>query len=265
MYLLLDFGGTNTRIAISKSGKKIDKVVMVATPKQFSKAMDVVAAFVSDLTNGQKIKATAAGIFGPLDKLKTKLVKSKLPDWKGKPLKQRLTAITKSKVVLENDAALAALGEAIFGAGTRKSIVGFYTVSTGVGGAKVVDGRIDKTSIGFEPEWQTINGKYLGQEISGKSFRARFHKLPTDVTNKKAWADFEINLSIALANTITLWSPDVFVLGGPMITNSPISLRRINLNVKKLLKPIFPTSPKIVKAKLGQLNGLYGALAMLRK
>jgi glucokinase len=93
-----------------------------------------------------------------VDKQAKKLVKSPhLPKWVDKPLGSRLEKALGVKVLLENDAALAALGEAVFGAGRRAEIVGYLTISTGIGGARVVDGRIDKKSVGFEPGHMIID------------------------------------------------------------------------------------------------------------
>src|SRR6185436_9338463 len=47
-------------------------------------------------------------------------------------------------VYLENDAALCGLGEASVGAGQGSKIMVYLTISTGVGGARIVGGKIDR-------------------------------------------------------------------------------------------------------------------------
>jgi len=65
-----------------------------------------------------------------------------LPGWDGIPLPRILSDRLSIPVFLENDANAAALGENRFGAGrgTRQMI--YFTVSTGVGGGIIIDGRI---------------------------------------------------------------------------------------------------------------------------
>ena len=58
---------------------------------------------------------------------------------------------------IANDTAVVGLGEAHRGAGIGYNIVTYITVSTGVGGTRIVDGRIDRRIYGFEPGHQTID------------------------------------------------------------------------------------------------------------
>lgn len=158
MYLLFDIGGTNIRLAISKDGKTFGNPKIFSTPKSFNDGMRFIKKEALEISGGKKIKAVAGGIAGHLDKNKTKLAGSpNLPAWVGKPLKRALEDSFGAPVVLENDASVVGLGEAVFGAGKGKSIVAYITVSTGIGGARIVDGRIDKSSSGFEPWHQIIN------------------------------------------------------------------------------------------------------------
>jgi N-acetylmannosamine-6-phosphate 2-epimerase / N-acetylmannosamine kinase len=57
------------------------------------------------------------------------------------PLRARLTALLNVPVALANDAQAAAWGEHVYGAGAGSDIV-FMTVSTGIGGGVVSDGRL---------------------------------------------------------------------------------------------------------------------------
>lgn len=62
---------------------------------------------------------------------------------------------------LANDADLVGLGEAVYGAGKGYKVVAYFTVSTGVGGARIVNKRIDKGVFSFEPGWQYVYGQGL--------------------------------------------------------------------------------------------------------
>jgi glucokinase len=65
-----------------------------------------------------------------------------VPGWENVPLRARLASEFGARVVIDNDANVAALGEARFGAGKNCASVLYLTVSTGVGGGWVLDGKI---------------------------------------------------------------------------------------------------------------------------
>jgi glucokinase len=65
-----------------------------------------------------------------------------LPGWDNIPLKQMLVDEFGTYVYVDNDANAAALGEYRFGAGSGVRNMVYVTVSTGVGGGIIIDGRL---------------------------------------------------------------------------------------------------------------------------
>lgn len=272
MYLLFDIGGTKTRVALSADLKKIGALVIIPTPKNFKDGIAVLKKAFLKIASDKKIKAICGGIAGPLDKNKTKLINApNLREWINKPLKKELEKIFNTTVYLNNDADLAGLGEAVFGAGKNKSIVAYMTISTGVGGTRIVNGTIDKSAIGFEPGHQIINfygpacacgGQgHLESYISGPALKNRHQKEPYDIMDNKIWDGAAKILAYGINNTIIYWSPDIVILGGSVMNKIPIS--RVDFYLKKIIK-IFVKFPPIKKAALGDLSGFYGAMAFLR-
>ncbi len=275
MYLLFDIGGTNTRISFSKDGKNIGEPFIFKTPQNFEDGMNAIADAVNHLGVMGKFKVAGGGVPGVFDKtLGTLLSSPNLTEWVGKPLRDKLIELLGALVFIENDAAMVGLGEAVCGAGRGFSIVEYLTVSTGVGGARIVDGKLDKRSVGFEPgqEFFSVgsveNGMQekitLEQTISGTAVEKRFGKKPKEVSDPEVWEDLALKLAYGLYNTIVLWSPDVVVLGGSMINGNPaIPVDRVEFHLKNILK-IFPQSPVIKKSELGDVGGLWGALEFLK-
>lgn len=265
MYLLFDIGGTKTRIGVSSNGESIDNFQTLPTSRNFEGFLLDFKDTVSSLAGGQSIKACGGGIRGVLDENKTALIYDAiLPDWVGKPLKENLQNILKVPVFLENDAALCALGEANKGAGAGHGIVTYITVSTGIGGAKVVDGKLDKQVFGFEPGHQIISlgGMEFEQYISGTAL-AKEYGIPTEqINDPAAWDEAARRLSIGLNNTILHWSPHIVILGGGLMHRIPIE--RIRFHLSQTLK-LFPKVPEIALSKLGELAGITGALEYLRQ
>ena len=65
-----------------------------------------------------------------------------LPGWDGLPVAQALSERTGLPARVENDGIAATLGEWRYGAGRGVSNIVYLTVSTGIGGGAVVDGRL---------------------------------------------------------------------------------------------------------------------------
>lgn len=274
MFLLFDIGGTNMRIAISKDGKSFEEPKIVTTPRDFNEGMERFKKVAEELSGGKKIKAVAGGIASPLGKNKEIINPPNILGWRGKNLKQELERIFNASVYLENDADLAGLGEALRGAGKGSAVVAYLTIGTGVGGTRIVDGKIDRSAFGFEPGHQIIDaGKFLCPScelntlesyIGGSHFERRYGRHPQEIKDKEVWDKMARFLAYGLNNIIVLWSPDVVVLGGSMMKEVGIPIERVRYHLKDILK-IFPELPLIQKAELGDIAGLYGALEIIRK
>nr|MBD3359321.1 ROK family protein [Candidatus Buchananbacteria bacterium] len=267
MYLLFDIGGTKTRLAITKNGKKLDQVKIFSTPEDFEFGSNLIYEQALVLSQRKKIKTVYGGLAGPLDKTKSKLLNApNLPTWINKPFKNKLKQKFKVPVYLENDAALAGLGEANYGAGQGYKIIAYLTISTGVGGAKIVNRQIEQNSLGFEPGHQLINydgkknSQTLEENISGSYLQTKYKRPAKKIKDQKIWQNEARLLAYGLNNLVVLWSPEIIILGGSLMDSINLSL------VKKYLKQtvnIFPDIPDLKKAKKGDLSGLYGALSLI--
>lgn len=262
MYLLFDIGGTNMRIATS-DGQTISAPEIIHTNLDFNQAMELFKSAVSKVTNGQKIEAASGGIRAlGLDK-KTLANRTHLPLWVDEPLYDRIKEIIGDcPLYLENDAALAGLGEATHGAGKGRKIVAYMTISSGVGGTRIVGGRIDSNSLGFEPGHQIIDDeKNLEDFISGKALEDSLGQKPEEILDSNVWNQAARHLAVGLNNITVIWSPDIIILGGSVMQKIPVEV--VKSNLKELLSIMNP--PDIVLSSLGDLSGLYGALEYIRQ
>lgn len=276
MYIVFDIGGTKTRIASSQDLHSFSEPRIFPTVKNFTDGLRIFSQIIRELTNGEKIESCAGGIAGLVEKNTGKIFQTpNLPDWSGQELGKILGEDLVAPIFIENDTAMAGLGEAWSGAGQDKNIVAYLTISTGVGGTRIVDRQIDQSVIGFEPGHQIIdigsvkNGSndhsgHLDDLISGQAFQNRFGRPAYEVTDEKIWQATARLLAIGLYNTILHWSPTVIVLGGSMMKTPGIKIEAVTKELGRL-PHIFPTLPEIKKATLGDLSGLYGSLAYLRQ
>ena len=273
MYLLFDIGGTNTRIALSKDGRNINEPVIFPTPQDFAVGIEIMKGSAQKLLQGAKVSTVAGGIPGVLDREKTGVIRApNLKEWAGKPLKREFETIFNAPVFLENDNAFGGLGEAVYGAGKGSRIVAYIAIGTGVGGARIVKGKIDENLYGFEPGHQVIcfDGEVCGcggvghleAYISGIAIEKRYHKKPQEITDTAVWDETAKFLAYGLNNIIVHWSPNIIVLGGSMMKEVGIKIEKVEFYLKGIMK-IFPQLPVIKKSQLGDAAGLWGALAYL--
>ncbi len=260
MFLLFDIGGTKSRFAVSHDGIAFDEPIIIDTPSNYTNGIIAFDDCVKKITRGKKIDKAVGGFPGTI--IDGKVFKSpNLPDYEGKLLSYELERVFGVKPTLENDASLATLGEAIYGAGKGFSIVAYITISTGIGGGLVIDKKIQKKKYGFEPGHQIINYKtreVLHDLISGTALSKKYNKPAKEIKEPEVYEWISEVLGVALTNIIVHWSPDVLVLGGSITKDIDIS--EVEEQIKNNMK-IFPDIPVIKRAELGAYNGIWGALA----
>lgn len=275
-YVVFDIGGTKTRVATSTDLKSFDEVKSYKTPVTFKAGIKQMVETINGLTD--EVTAMAGGIRGLLNEEKTGIDNdAKLSKWAGEDIVAAFTdEYGDIPVFLENDAAVAGVGEAVFGGGEGLEIVAYHTVSTGVGGAKIEDGDIDHAHIGFEPGHQIldIDRTILGDDttptlenlVSGTAVKNRFGTEPYDIPQSDVlWDELAGYLGMGLRNTILYWSPDAIVLGGSMIIGDPaIKIEAIRKAAAEAMDSFEPV-PLITEAKLGDEAGLWGGMAILSK
>jgi predicted NBD/HSP70 family sugar kinase len=265
MFLLGDVGGTKTRIALSKNLKDVDEIFVFETKEKYKDFLKIIEKF-----GERKIIKTCFGFAGNFDKKKEKLIYTpNLESYKEQNLKRDFERILKCKVILENDAVLAGLGEAYFGAGKNYKAFSYLTFSSGIGGVKIVNYKVDENIFGFEPGHSLF---LLSQEkdktlvfevedlIGGKSLGNFLNKSIGEIKDKKFLKEVIKLHALFLVNVSLFWSTEVIIIGGGMSKS---------LDFKVLNKDFQSFHPlewkvKILRSELGDLGGIYGGLAMLK-
>ena len=270
MYIGFDIGGTNTRIATSKDGKTLSKPAIYPTPQDFDTGIQKFIETVKNLSGNEPITAIAGGVPGPMDPEKTMLLKApNLKGWNNKPLKALLEKELQTQVFLENDTAMWGIGEATRGAGQGFDIMAYVTVSTGVGGTRIVHEKIDASAQGFEPGHQIIdptgpecgcggNG-HLEAFISGTALQKKYGKAPKEIEDAQVWDETAKYLAIGLLNTAVFWSPHCIILGGSIMKDIDLNLVQ---SYMQEYNHILPTLPVLKKSTLGDEGGLIGAIQL---
>ncbi len=268
MNILFDIGGSRMRVAGTTDGVSFGEPTIVPTPKDFEEGMEKLTSTIRMVSHNVPIERIIGGLPGTLASNKSGLLYApNLPQWQHGSIADRLTSEFGAEVILENDASLVALGEAVHGAGKGYNIVAYLTFSTGVGGARISTGTIDKTAYTFEPGKMIVDAhgsfKTLEDGASGGGFVRQYGKEPKEVSDKTAWLEAARIAARGVHTAVMFWSPDVIVLGGPMIVGDPaIPFDEIEKESRYLLKER-ENQLLLKRGTLEALGGLHGALAVL--
>jgi glucokinase len=146
--LAIDLGGTELRAAVVNRNGQL--IACAAEPTDARSGPDAVVAQILSLVHQVRDEAgpcsllgLGIGSAGPLDPLTgTVIAPPTLHGWHDVPLASVLRQKLAMPVLLENDANAAALGEWRFGAGRGTQSMAFITVSTGIGGGIIADGKL---------------------------------------------------------------------------------------------------------------------------
>jgi glucokinase len=146
MFLAIEIGGTKLQLAVGRGD---------GSPLAAIERFDVDPAAGADgilrrihqaadvLLGRHEVSAIGIGFGGPVDAAAGRVVKSHhVAGWEGFGLVRWCRARFDLPAVLGNDAEVAGLAEARFGAGRGKDPVFYVTVGTGIGGGFILDGEI---------------------------------------------------------------------------------------------------------------------------
>jgi len=161
----VDLGGTNMRIAaVDENGKIIEKIT---TGTEVSRGRDSVIFGMCTAIQDMEAKFRSStghlcgigiGVPGIIE-MQSGMVRQSpnLPGWEDYTVREEIERRLGTKVILENDANSAALGEKWLGAAANVDDMCMLTLGTGVGGGLVLNGRIWHGMTGMAGEIGHIN------------------------------------------------------------------------------------------------------------
>ncbi|MDQ0232727.1 ROK family protein [Metabacillus malikii] len=292
MYTIgIDLGGTNLRIGLfNEQGEVVEEY---SRPTESEKGPEYVINNMAEIINALKdehtIHAVGIGSPGPLNPYEGVIIEPpNLKGWINVPLVNMLEKKTGLPVKLDNDANAAALAEAILGAGSGASSVFYVTVSTGIGGGYVLNGKLVSGAQGscgeignmiVNPNPDAYQGPGLNKgALEGLASGTAIGRIGNErlgITNgaqgvfelasqgdkaAQEILDEAINyLAIGLANIVHTVNPEVFVIGGGVMKSKELILEPLYEKTKQYLYPSLRDSLIIKPAKLDQKAGLIGA------
>lgn len=143
--LALDFGGTKLAAGVVKAGERKwqNSQRQLSPPDANAKTdIEIIKSLAHNLLQGEKPAAIGVSFGGPADFVTgTVRLSHHVLGWENTPLKQILEAEFGAPAAIDNDANVAALGEHRFGAGEGCDSLLYITISTGVGGGWILNGK----------------------------------------------------------------------------------------------------------------------------
>jgi len=259
MFGAIDIGGTKTLLSTFDESGKLTENIRFETPKNYIEFIKEVESQSVNI-DISKLKVMSVAIPGLLNKIKgIGIAFGNLP-WENIPIKKDVEKIFKCPVLIENDAKLAGLSEAIELKKKYHKVL-YITVSTGIGGGLIIDNKID-------PDFDTMevghmlfehDGKLQEWEkfASGRAIVAKFGKPAKDITDKKDWYIIAHNIAVGLIDLIATLTPDVIIIGGGVGSHFEKFEDRLNEDLK-IYESNLLTIPPILKAQNAEQAVIYG-------
>lgn len=296
--LTFDVGGMGIKSILFDQNEKIILEKHIYYPN-YEKGQKVKLKTILELINNE-IKAhqnkidLGICIPGILDSKKFEiLTESFLVDIKNINIFNELTKNNKNinKLLIENDAKSAALGELDYGYSSIYKDCIFITIGSGVGGAVIIDGKIVNGSNGLAGEISkiysnlentdervlahvgstmalqyeySISSKTNINDINGKLIMEKFKN--NDIFAVDAVLKITNALARSILNMSVILNPEVIIVGGGISENKDFIEKLINKTSEYFInQKIDNFMPKIIPCKLGNKAGCYGMLSKLNK
>jgi len=246
MYAAIDIGGTKTLAASLDDNGVILQKIKFKTPQNYDQFLEELRAAVGSL----EVKDFRAGGIGApvthFDRRHGRGIDFSNLDWHNVPLLDDIEAITKCPMVLDNDAKLAGLSEAMLVKETYSRVL-YVTVSTGIGMALVVDKKIDE-NIG-DGGGRTLLIEHQGKLAPWESFASgsaivrRYGSTAEDLNDKATWIQISRDLAKGFIELIALTQPEVIIIGGSVGTHYKKYGAYLTAELKKYETPFLKIPP----------------------
>jgi glucokinase len=302
----IDLGGTKINGALADlEGKVLSKFTMPTNASEGEQAVlgRIVKVIETVIEKANKtveeIKTIGIGSPGPLDAKAGIIVTTPNLPFRNFQLVKPIIEKFNIPTFLDNDANVAAIGEYMLGSGKGTTNMVYITVSTGIGGGAILDGRVYRgsTSNALEVGHMTIvpdgprcncgnkgciEALASGTAIARQAREAIAAGLETSLSSLDVVTSYEVYkeaqsgdkvskdildksfnyLGIAVANIITSFDPEMFVIGGGVSQMGDVLFDKVQQVVNKRCFKSMSENCRIVPAGLGTDAGVMGAVAL---
>lgn len=303
-FLGIETGGTKVQVALGDACGRIRRIWRgaVEAGEGAQGVLSQVARGAGEVLAGQRPLAVGVGFGGPVFWKTGRVATSHhVAGWNGFPLASWLRRRVGAPVFLENDANVAALGEAVAGAGRGRDPVFYMTVGSGIGGGLVLNGEIFHGAGPGEMEvghlripvagrrpsrWPILESLASGWSVD-RRLRAEAGRRPRSILARlaakrgradarvfwpsvrggdpgarRAWEQVTGSLALALSHVVHLAHPEVLVLGGGLSLIGEPLRRSIEAKLRGMVMAAHRGTWRLRLAALGERAVPAGALIL---
>jgi glucokinase len=298
MVIGIEIGGTKLQLVSGEtSGRIVERRKLTVIPAHGAEGIrHQIAKCLAELLGRGHITAIGVGFGGPVDWKHNKICRShQIEGWSEFDLGGWLRELSGLPVRVDNDANVAALGEATLGAGKGSSPVFYITLGSGVGGGLVVDGTIyhgaapGEAEIGhlrLDPKGNTVESRCSGwavdvrirnlKKTNPRSFLCRQPDFGQggearhlgealrqgDPAADQILAELALNAAFGLSHVVHLFHPEVIAIGGGLSGIGEPLRHRVEQILPAFIMQAFHPGPRVVLAALGEDAVPAGALLL---
>ena len=272
----LDIGGTKIMVASADREGNSLRRARTSTSTSLQTDLENINNMISEVAAGEEISGMGAAIGGPLDWERGIVSPLHQPAWRDVPLKAMMEAKWNCPFHVDVDTNVAAVGEYRWGHVSAERFL-YLTLSTGMGGGFLVDGKIYRGQNGAHPEvgHQSIHFRCsnpsavqcecgvpdcLEALISGNGIRRIYGKSAERLSSEE-WYEVAYNLGQGLRNMAALYAPNLIRIGGGVAVGGGESFIRAAREVMAEHLKLIP-APEVELSHLGYDTALRGAIAM---
>lgn len=237
----------------------------------------------------RQLLAIGIGFGGPVDDQTGSAITShQVTGWDNFPMVRWVEETFNTKAVLGNDADVAGLAEARYGAGQGYDPLFYVTVGSGIGGALILNGKIhrgtgvgageighlwadydlDQTCITPTKSWNIVEHRASGWAISKAGNVADVRQLLTAIQSGDKAASQVLTrarrrLALAISHVIALLCPRRIVIGGGVsLIGEELFFGPLREEIAAIVFKPFAHCYDIVPAKLEEAVVVHGAIAL---
>ncbi len=278
VYIGADIGGTKFLVASCNHDGTVLSQSKAPTPVDLQEGLDLLNKLIRQVSEGEHIDGIGAAIGGPLDHTTGVVSPLHQPQWRNIPLKGIMEEKWGCPFNVDVDTNIAALGE-YKAADRRYERFVYLTISTGVGGGVLIDGKIFRGTTGGHPEvgHQAIPFRCAHPDrvhcecgipdclealVSGNAIQ-RIYQKPAEDLSPAEWDEVAYNLGQGLRNIAVFYAPDIIIIGGGVAIGGGKTFIENAQNVMRSKITIVP-APPVRLPFVGYNSVLAGAMEAAR-
>jgi len=299
-FIGIEIGGTKLQLLCTDDSLTIDEQFSLVVNKENGAKgiQQQIKEGIRKIKGNKKLSAIGVGFGGPVNYKTGKIsVSHQIAGWEDFNLQQWLQDLTGVPVFIDNDANVAALGEAVHGAGADYEIVFYMTIGSGIGGGMVLNkkiyhgahpGEVEVGHLRLNKQADTLESQCSGWAVDEKvrksiaqQPKSLLAKLVGNATKGEAKFVQEAierggntaktilhetadNIAFALSHVVHLFHPEIIIIGGGLSLLGEYLTDEITLALPKYVMRAFLPPPEIKIASLGKNVVPIGALELAR-